>query len=58
MRKSGFSLGLIIASNILIIIISLVYGLHVLPYPKAHKATTSSDLNEEFRDLTIIQKQS
>ena len=32
MKKADFSLGLIIASNILIIGISLVYGLHIFPF--------------------------
>lgn len=56
MRKSGFSLGLIIVSNVLIIIISLIYGLHILPYPESAK-TLSNEIAEEFKDLTI-QKQS
>jgi hypothetical protein len=52
MRKAGFSLALIIASNILIIGISLVYGLHIFPVSQTPK-TISLDAVEEIRDLTI-----
>ena len=52
MRKGGFSLGLIIVSNVLIIIISLVYGLHILPYPHEQRVI-SNETADEFRDLTI-----
>lgn len=57
MRKSGFSLGLIIASNILIIGISLVYGLHVFPVSQDPKTATLDPI-EEFKDLTIKKQAS
>ena len=52
MRKGGFSLGLIIVSNVLIIIISLVYGLRIIPSPNEHQVI-SNETADEFRDLTI-----
>lgn len=55
MRKSGFNVGLIVISNILIIIISLSYGLRVNPgsYLPTQKALASNEAVEEFKDLTI-----
>ena len=52
MRKAGFSLSLIIVSNILIIGISLVYGLHIFPVSQNPK-TVTLDSVDEFKDLTI-----
>jgi len=57
MKKSGFSLGLIIASNILIIGISLVYGLQIFPGSKTSKPTTL-DAMDEYKDLAIKKQTS
>ncbi len=52
MRRTTYSLGLIIAFNILIIGISLVYGLHVLPFAQPQKGLVIEG-KDEYRDLTI-----
>lgn len=52
MKKTSFSLGLIIVSNILIIGISLVYGLHVFPFSSVQKGLLIEG-KDEYRDLTI-----
>lgn len=52
MKKAGFSLGLIIASNILIIGISLVYGLHVFSFPENAKPVSSDNLGE-MKELAL-----
>ena len=51
MKKADFSLGLIIASNILIVGISLIYGLHIFPCSQAPKSL-ALDRAEEYKDLT------
>jgi len=58
MRKPGFSLGLIIVSNILIIGISLVYGLHVFPVQQNEKNLNLDTTTDDFRDLTIQSQNS
>ena len=54
MRKSGFSLSLIIVSNLLIIIVSLFYGMHIFSDSSLSKSrSNSNEMIEEFKDLTI-----
>ena len=53
MRKPFFSLGLIIASNVLIIGIGLIYGLHIIPIPQNSKSISLAAPADEYRDLTI-----
>ncbi|HSW71337.1 MAG TPA: hypothetical protein VLH77_05095 [Gammaproteobacteria bacterium] len=52
MKKADFSLGLIIASNILIIVISLIYGLHIFPFSPSPKSL-ALDKIEDYKELLI-----
>ncbi len=54
MKKASFSLGLIIASNILIIGIGMVYGLHLFsPSQNTQTGTSTPNVIGELKEFSL-----